>query len=255
MRQPFAIGLQDGSLFAFAGLWETWKADAVIRTRAAWQNAACAARLALNTTLRGREIRQLRWCDVDMIGRSLTVRKSKTEAEERLIPLNADAWTVILELYGRSRGLKSFGPSHFLFPACENAHIDPTQPVKSWRTAWRRLTRAIQCAQCGLLQDPAEVCSSCGADTSKLKSPFKCFRFHDTRHQAITEHAESKASDRTIMEIAGHASKKMLKHYSHIRLEARRNALDALNMKPELKVNLGSTGESYDTTTQIPAGR
>ena len=24
-RQPFAIGLSDGSIFAFAGLWETWK--------------------------------------------------------------------------------------------------------------------------------------------------------------------------------------------------------------------------------------
>jgi putative SOS response-associated peptidase YedK len=25
MKQPFAIGMKDGSLFAFAGLWETWK--------------------------------------------------------------------------------------------------------------------------------------------------------------------------------------------------------------------------------------
>lgn len=24
-KQPFAIGLKDGSIFAFAGLWETWK--------------------------------------------------------------------------------------------------------------------------------------------------------------------------------------------------------------------------------------
>jgi putative SOS response-associated peptidase YedK len=24
-KQPYAIGLQDGSLFAFAGLWESWK--------------------------------------------------------------------------------------------------------------------------------------------------------------------------------------------------------------------------------------
>jgi putative SOS response-associated peptidase YedK len=24
-KQPYAIGLRDGSLFAFAGLWETWK--------------------------------------------------------------------------------------------------------------------------------------------------------------------------------------------------------------------------------------
>jgi integrase len=223
--------------------------------RPEWQNAACAARLALNTTMRGCEIKQLRWCDVDMIGRSLTIRKSKTKAGERLIPLNADAWAVILELYDRSNGLKSFEPSHFLFPACENAHIDPTQPVKSWRTAWRRLTRAIQCAECGLLQDQAETCSKCGADTSELKSPYKGFRFHDTRHQAITELAESKASDGTIMEIAGHVSKKMLRHYSHVRLEARRNALDALTLKPELKANLRGAEGSYDTNNDTKLRR
>jgi len=34
-KQPYAIGLRDGSLFAFAGLWETWKdkaKDQVIET-------------------------------------------------------------------------------------------------------------------------------------------------------------------------------------------------------------------------------
>jgi integrase len=42
--------------------------------------------------MRGCEIKGLRWRDVDMIGRSLTVKRSKTEAGERVIPLNADAW-------------------------------------------------------------------------------------------------------------------------------------------------------------------
>ncbi|WP_263376503.1 tyrosine-type recombinase/integrase [Granulicella aggregans] len=71
-------------------------------TRPEWRTVACAARLALNTTMRGCEIKELRWRDVDTIGRSLAVRKSKTEAGERVIPLNADAWAVILELYRRS---------------------------------------------------------------------------------------------------------------------------------------------------------
>jgi hypothetical protein len=48
------------------------------------------------------------------------------------------------------------------------------------------------------------------------------------RHHAITELAESKASDQTSMAIAGHVSKKMLALYSHVRLEAKRTALDAL---------------------------
>ena len=99
-------------------------------------------------------------------------------------------------------------------------------------------------------------CSKCNSDASKVKSAFKCFQFHDTRHQAITELAESKARDGTIMEIAGHVSKKMLQHYSHVRRAARRTALDALSMKPELTDNSGvQMGVTTQTTTQTPPGR
>jgi len=222
--------------------------------RPEWKTAAYAARLALNTTMRGCEIKELRWRDVDMIGRSLTVKKSKTEAGERVIPLNADAWAVILELYRRSQALGGTEPSHFLFPACETAHIDPTRGIKSWRTAWRRLTRAVQCAGCGLLQNPGETCAGCKASIAKLKSPFEGFRFHDLRHQAITELAESKASDSTIMSIAGHVSRKMLAHYSHVRLDAKRTALDALTMGRGKQADSERTSEGYDTNndTNVP---
>jgi len=27
-------------------------------------------------------------------------------------------------------------PRHYVFPACENCHVDPTTPQKSWRSAW-----------------------------------------------------------------------------------------------------------------------
>ena len=58
-----------------------------------------------------------------------------------------------------------------------------------------------------------------------MKSPTAGLRFHDLRHNAITELAESATSDQTIMAIAGHVSPKMLALYSHVRLEAKRTAL------------------------------
>jgi len=73
-------------------------------------------------------------------------------------------------------------------------------------------------------------------------------RFHDLRHHAITELAESQASDQTVMAIAGHVSPKMLAHYSHVRLEAKRHALDALCSR-------GSTGgydTNHDTNAPLP---
>ena len=44
----------------------------------------------------------------------------------------------------------------------------------------------------------------------------------------ITDLAESGAGDQTIMDIAGHVSKNMLKHYSHIRMEAKRDSLESI---------------------------
>ena len=97
-----------------------------------------------------------------------------------------------------------------VFPACEDARLDcekpdtsnigPSQPIKSWRTPWRRA----------------------------LKDAGLNIRFHDLRHACITKLAEGQASEQTLMSIAGHLSPNMLEHYSHIRMAAKRTALDAI---------------------------
>ena len=60
-------------------------------------------------------------------------------------------------------------------------------------------------------------------------SPFRGLRFHDLRHQAITELAEAGATDATMMALAGHMSREMLEHYSHVRMAAKREALEKLS--------------------------
>jgi hypothetical protein len=61
-----------------------------------------------------------------------------------------------------------------------------------------------------------------------VKNPLAGLRFHDLRHTAITKLAEGRASDQTVMSIAGHVSRQMLEHYSHIRLAAKRVALNLI---------------------------
>ena len=220
-------------------------------SRPEWQNAAWAATLALNTTMRGCEIKQLCWHDVSLMEKTLTIRKSKTEAGERVIPLNPDAWTAILSLYRRASKLGEVRPEHYVFPACEASHFDPTRPQVSWRTAWRKLTRLIECPECGQEQNPSETCinNTCKADLKKIKSSLAGLRFHDLRHHAITELAESQTSDSTVMAIAGHVSSKMLQHYSHVRLQAKRTALDAISIKrAKTDASGGSKREGYVTT-------
>ena len=208
---------------------EKVKLTRVAESKAEWQVARLAMTLALNTTLRGCEIKGLRWRDINLFPgeESLTVRRSKTEAGERLIPLNAEAWGAILELRERAKGFDGTESEHYVFPRCEGyvsvedgKKVDPTKPMRDWRSAWRKLTR-----EAGL----------------------QGLRFHEMRHHAITELAESGTSEQTIMAIAGHVSRKMLEHYSHIRVDARRKALDALSAKPTERVQAGQQDAPHVT--------
>ena len=88
--------------------------------------------------------------------------------------------------------------------------------------------------------------SCCAASACRPKP--RGLRFHDLRHHAITELAESQASDQTIMAIAGQVSSKMLAHYSHVRLEAKRHALDnALAHRPAETATEEGLGGGYGT--------
>ena len=163
-----------------------------------------AMTLALCTTMRASEVKGLQWRDVDFLERTIIVRRSKTDAGRRVIPLNDPAWDAIMELYRRAQNLAGTELDHYVFPACENGHIEPAIPQKSWRSAWRSLRKA---AGLGHL------------------------RFHDLGHHAITELAESEASEQTIMSLAGHVSRQILEHYSQVRMEAKRRAVEALSHK------------------------
>lgn len=127
-----------------------------------------------------------------------------------------------------------------MFPGCEEGRIDtqhpgqsninPSRPIKGWRTAWRTVTRTVVCPKCCQRQRSAKQCGNpgCKSDISGLKNPLAGLRFHDLRHTCITKLAEGQASEQTIMAIAGHVSRKMVEHYSQIRMEAKRAALDAI---------------------------
>jgi integrase len=88
-----------------------------------------------------------------------------------------------------------------VFPFGKPSPKDPTRPQTSVKTAWRN-TR----------------------DKAKVEG-----RFHDSRHTFVTELAESGAGDQVIEDLAGHVSKEMVKHYSHIRTQAKRRAVEALS--------------------------
>jgi integrase len=93
-----------------------------------WMAAHFAAVLAVSTTCRRVEIRTLRWQDVDLFGRVAAIRRSKTAAGQRTIPLNGDAMAALARLLGRARTHGCSEPEHYIFPTCENLTFAPSRP-------------------------------------------------------------------------------------------------------------------------------
>jgi hypothetical protein len=69
-------------------------------------------------------------------------------------------------------------------------------------------------------------------------------RWHDNRHTLITEMAENGAGDETIMEIAGQVDRQMLRHYRHIRMKAKRAAVESVIASRRGDSQLGSASKA-----------
>ena len=79
--------------------------------------------------------------------------------------------------------------------------VDPGKPLGAWKRAW---------------------------STAKKQAGVEC-RIHDLRHHSISALAQTQTPDATIQAISGHLSRKMLEHYSHVRLDAERRAVESLD--------------------------
>jgi len=173
-----------------------------------------AVLLSLHTGLRNQELRFLRWRDIDLIDRKITVSKSKTAGGQgRAIPLSETAQASLVDW---RRNFPDALPDHFLFPS-ERYGLDggsgfknnrvvpydirPEVAIGSWKVAWT---------------------------AARTKAGVSC-RWHDLRHTFVSRMAEGQASEATIMALAGHLSRNMMERYSHVRNEAKRGAIAALD--------------------------
>jgi integrase len=167
-----------------------------------------------NTGLRNAELRRATWSQVDFLRAEFQVGKSKTAGGEgRIIPLNQAALGALKEWRSRWPDAK---PGNYIFPSEKLVFkgagapelgimtaydVDPGKPLGAWKRAW---------------------------STAKKQAGVEC-RIHDLRHHFISALAQTQTPDATIQAISGHLSRKMLEHYSHVRLDAKRRAVDSLN--------------------------
>ena len=165
--------------------------------------------LNIDAGMRDGEIRGLQWGRVDLEKSIVTVGTSKTQAGEgRTIPMSPTLHAALVE-HARWFTVRfgSTNPEHYCFPFGNPQPTDPTRPVTSFKSAWE------------LVKEDTGVTA----------------RFHDGRHTFVTELAEAGVSDEVIRSTVGHVSNQMLRHYSHVRTEAKRSALAAVEAMNEAR--------------------
>lgn len=179
-----------------------------------------ALTMALNAGMRDAEIRSLKWAQINLEKRYVQVLESKTDAGEgRIIPINSVLYQAIVEhmVWYRSK-FTDTRPDWYVFPFGKPRPSDPTRHVTTIKTAWRNVRKN------------ANVTG----------------RWHDHRHTLITQLAEQGAGEETIRQIVGHVSKEVLRDYLHVRMKAKREALEGI-VKPQPRTD----GQSKQEKTGI----
>jgi integrase len=146
--------------------------------------------IALNTGLRRGELFGLKWVDVDLANKQITVRAETAKSgKTRHVPLNAQAIDVL-------RAWKKQGSSDGLvFPGVGGGKL--TNINKAWA---------------GLIEDAALI----------------DFRFHDCRHDFASKLAMAGVDLFTIKELLGHSDFSMTQRYAHLSSAHRASAVDKL---------------------------
>jgi integrase len=167
-----------------------------------WHTAAVVVRALLLTAMRSGEVTSLTWGQTDLDKRIITVGRAKTSSGTgRIVPMNGDLFA-LLSMHA-AWFTKRFGetlPEYYLFPFGKPQPTDPTRPTTTMKTVWNSIRK-----------DAGVSC-----------------RLHDLRHTALTKMAEAGVPESTMLALAGHMSRAMLERYSHIRMAAKREAVESL---------------------------
>lgn len=197
----------------------------VAQRKPEWQTACYCSRLTNNSTISGCELRHLKLGQL-LLNRCPPIievpETVKNRHRVRRVPLNAVALEAARQLVKLATRKGSELPEHYLIPFRVKMGVhDPWRPASPYfiRTSFRRIARL-----CGL----------------KWATPTTF------RHQAITKLLERGAPDETVRAIAGQVSEKAMRYYSHIRIEAKNEALRRLENHPR-----GKTARQSDSGTSM----
>ena len=183
-------------------------------------------RIALTTGMRFGEILSLKWSQIDVETRTLRVGNAKTAAGTgRGIPMNSSLYEIMAEhaSWVSQKLDEPLQPNWHVFLLCNTVRpVDPERPMTAIKTAWN-----------GVREEAGVNC-----------------RCHDLRHTACTKMAEAGVPEGTMKALMGHMSAAMIERYSHVRDQAKRAAVEALNL-PGSAVSNGVPNESLKVQGKV----
>jgi integrase len=160
--------------------------------------------LALNTGMRRGEIFNLRWVDVDLEGKWVTVVGATAKSgHTRRIPLNSEAAETI-EAWKKQSG--STKRQDFVFPGVDG------KKLTTITTAWRSL---------------------------RSRAALQNFRFHDLRHHFASRLVQSEVDLNIVRELLGHADLSMVLRYAHLSPDTLKAAVEKVTID-----GIAGTGQS-----------
>ncbi|MFI5351351.1 MAG: tyrosine-type recombinase/integrase [Candidatus Binatales bacterium] len=159
--------------------------------------------LALNTGMRRGELLGLRWKDIDLVNRTITIREAKS-GEGRRLPINAQAYEALSRL--RRERIREQEAGADLAAFRESAVFAPS-PAAMVMALKRHFGRALGAAK---IED---------------------FHFHDLRHTFASRLAMSNFNLPTIAELLGHKTLAMTARYSHLLPDHLAHAVGSLDRR------------------------
>jgi len=163
---------------------------------------------ALHTGMRQGELLRLKWDDVDFTAMVITVQQAKA-GERRRVLMNSVVWNVLDQL--KSQNIKPW-----VFHSSTNTALEG-----------RNLRRAF--------------------DQAVKDAKLTPFRFHDLRHSFASRLAMQGANDRTLQELLGHKTPRMVLRYAHLAPTHLWQAIEGLTTtKAKRKVEADAKTEVVD---------
>ena len=191
------------------------------------------------------EIKRLRWSNVNLLDRQITLDPGTTKnGEARMIPLMGELPEMLSMLRQRDPN------SGFVFTR-------GGKPLVSFRKAWMSACLAtglghLSCATCQTLLDSKRMCSKCGEKIAVGRAVYEGLIFHDLRRAGVRNLVRAGVPQSVAQAISGHKTRAVFERYNIVDERDLRDAGRKLETYLNNQ-NGANSGQVESGTTSRPA--